>query len=121
MFSIILKKNIDNKIVYKLLKQVPKGKITTYKALAKAAGNPKGARAIGAIMRANPYAPIVPCHRVVYSNGGLGGFSGMKRLDDKVRMLKEEGIVVKDGKIKNFKEHYFDNFSLQKTKSTTLP
>jgi methylated-DNA-[protein]-cysteine S-methyltransferase len=73
-----LKKNIDRNLVYKLLKQVPKGRITTYKALAKAAGNPKGSRAVGAMMRANPYAPIVPCHRVVYSNSGWGGFSGLK-------------------------------------------
>jgi len=116
-----LKKKIDKKLVYKLLKQVPKGKITTYKALARAVGNPNGARAVGAIMRANPYAPIVPCHRVVYSNGGLGGFNGMKRIDDKVRMLKEEGIMIKDGRIEDLRKHYFENFSLQKTKKETLP
>lgn len=116
-----MKKNIDRNLVYKLLKQVPKGKITTYKALAKAAGNSKGSRAVGAIMRTNPYAPIVPCHRVVYSNGGLGGFSGLKRLDDKVKILKDEGVIVKDGKVENFEKHYFDNFSLDKAKKEILP
>ena len=116
-----MKKNIDRNLVYKLLKQVPKGKITTYKALATAAGNPNGSRAVGAIMRTNPYAPIVPCHRVVYNNGGLGGFSGLKRLDEKVGILKEEGVIVKNGKVEDFRELYFDNFSLEKTENETLP
>ena len=116
-----MKKKIDRKLVYKILKQVPKGKVTTYKALAKAVGHPNGARAIGAIMRTNPYAPIVPCHRVVCSNGGLGGFDGLRKLDKKVRILKEEGIIVKDGKIEDFQEHYFEDFSLIKAERESLP
>ncbi|MGD0330194.1 MAG: MGMT family protein [Nitrososphaeria archaeon] len=116
-----MKKNIDRNFIYKLLKQVPKGRVTTYKALAKASGNPKGSRAVGAIMRTNPYAPVVPCHRVVYSDSGLGGFSGLKRLDEKVKILKEEGVIVKDGKIEDFSEIFFDDFSSEKTKNETLP
>jgi methylated-DNA-[protein]-cysteine S-methyltransferase len=114
-------KKIDRNLVYKILKQVPKGKVTTYKALATAAGNPKGARAVGAMMRSNPYAPHVPCHRVVYSNGGLGGFDGVRKLDQKVKILREEGVIVKDGKIKDFREHYFEDFSLEKAENETLP
>ncbi|MGQ9780793.1 MAG: MGMT family protein [Nitrososphaeria archaeon] len=114
-------KKINRDLVYKILKQVPKGKVTTYKALAKAAGNPKGARAVGAMMRRNPYAPSVPCHRVVYSDGGLGGFDGLEKLDQKVKILGEEGVIVKDGKVEDFKQHYFEDFSLDKAEKETLP
>ncbi|MEM3470038.1 MAG: MGMT family protein, partial [Thermoproteota archaeon] len=51
------KKVIDRRLVYELLKQVPKGRVTTYGALARAVGHPDSARAIGALMRSNPYAP----------------------------------------------------------------
>lgn len=115
------KRVIDKNKVYKLLKQVPKGKITTYKGLAEAVGHPNAARAIGAIMRVNPYAPIVPCHRVVRSDGSLGGFSGTKRIGEKVKFLNSEGILVNDGKIVDFKEHLFKNFSLSATEKETLP
>ncbi len=60
--------------VYKLLKKVLKGRVTTYGALARAAKT--SPRAVGAMMRANPYAPIVPCHRVVMCDGSIGGFAG---------------------------------------------
>lgn len=112
---------IDRNLVYKLLKQVPEGKVTSYKALARAAGNPKASRAVGMFMKTNPYAPHVPCHRVVCSDGRLGGFSGKKRIDDKIRMLRDEGVPVKDGRIVDFKKHYFDNFSIEKAEKETLP
>ncbi|HLF54384.1 MAG TPA: MGMT family protein [Candidatus Nanoarchaeia archaeon] len=84
--------------VYKTLKgKVPKGKVTTYQALAKAIGNPKAARAVGNALNANPHAPVVPCHRVVKSSGEIGGFaSGTEK---KVNILKKEGITIKKGKI----------------------
>ncbi|MGB9728026.1 MAG: MGMT family protein [Nitrososphaeria archaeon] len=112
---------VDRNLVYKLLKQVPKGKVTTYKALAKAAGNPKASRAVGMFMRTNPYAPIVPCHRVVYNNGRIGGFAGKTRIKDKIKMLEEEGVIVKNGVIVDFQKHYFDNFSIEKAENETLP
>lgn len=84
---------------YKLLKKVPKGRVTTYKALAKAAGT-KGYRAIGQFMKHNPYAPDVPCHRVVASDGTTGGYNG--GIPKKIRMLKKEGITVKNERIENF-------------------
>lgn len=63
-------------------------------------------------MRRNPYAPEVPCHRVVKSDGSVGGFQGCKEgvlVNKKIRMLKEEGIGIEDGKIKEFekKKHCF--------------
>lgn len=91
-----------------MLKQVPKGRVTTYKALAKAVGHPDSARAIGALMRSNPYAPIVPCHRVVYSDGRLGGYGGIKGVGKKTRMLAKEGVKVKNGRIVDFKKRYFE-------------
>ena len=72
---------------YLLLRKVPRGKVTTYKAIAKAL-NTKAYHAVGNAMNKNPYAPKVPCHRVVQSNGNIGGFaSGTKK---KMIMLKGE-------------------------------
>ena len=92
-----------NEKVYALLRKVPKGKVTTYKALAEALGT-KAYRAVGQAMRCNPYAPEVPCHRVVASDGSIGGFSGKwdpksKEVKRKIRMLKKEGIKVKNNRI----------------------
>jgi len=114
------KKIIDKDLVYKLLKQVPRGRVTSYKALAKAAGHPNAARAIGGIMRRNPYAPIVPCHRVVYSDGRLGGFDGLTGISDKVRILAKEGVDVKGGRIVDFERHYFDGFALKLARKARL-
>lgn len=92
-----------NERCYEILKKVPKGKVTTYKALAEAM-NSKGYRAVGNAMNKNPYAPKVPCHRVVNSNGKPGGFAwGIKR---KIEMLKEEGIEIENNKINLEKYEY---------------
>ena len=55
--------------VYQITRQIPKGKVATYKQIAVLAGNPKAARAVGMCMRTNPDAPAVPCHRVVAADG----------------------------------------------------
>ncbi len=81
---------------YKILRKVPRGKVTTYKNIAHAL-NSKAYRAVGNAMNRNPYAPQVPCHRVVKTNGMVGGFaSGTK---NKIKLLKQEGIEIKKGKI----------------------
>lgn len=86
--------------IYKILKKVPSGKVTTYGILAKQAGVPKASRAVGNALNVNPYAPDVPCHRVVRSDGTIGGFaSGTK---NKTRILKTEGILIKNGKVIDF-------------------
>jgi len=80
---------------YRILRKVPKGKVTTYKALAERL-NTKAYR-VGNAMNRNPYAPKVPCHRVINSSGELGGFaSGIK---NKIKLLKKEGIQIKNNKI----------------------
>lgn|SRR3989344_6874846 len=85
-----------NEKCYAILRKVPKGKVTTYGSIARALKS-KGYRAIGNAMNKNPYSPKVPCHRVVKSNGELGGFAfGVEK---KIEMLKKEGVVVKNGKV----------------------
>ncbi len=85
---------------YDLLRKVPKGKVTTYKALAEKLGS-KAYRHVGKVMNKNPYSfnknGNVPCHRVIGSNGTLVGFAhGLKR---KTEMLNSEGVEVKNGKV----------------------
>ena len=103
--------NPFNQKIYSLLKKVPKGKVTTYKALAEAVGT-KAYRAVGQAMRCNPYSPIVPCHRVVKSDGSIGGFSGSinpnsKEVKRKIRMLKKEGVEVNGNRVVGFEKVLF--------------
>jgi len=94
---------------YSLLKTVPTGKVTTYKALAGAL-HTKAYRAIGQFMRTNPYAPIVPCHRVVASDGSIGGFNGKttgKNIERKIALLKQEGVLVQKRKIIDFQKKLY--------------
>ncbi|MFZ9006572.1 MAG: MGMT family protein [Nitrosopumilaceae archaeon] len=88
--------NLDEKI-YKKLLEVPKGKITTYGELAKAVGFTNGQRAVGKIMNKNPYPVFIPCHRVVKSDGKIGGYAYGEEI--KKNMLQKEGIKIKDDKI----------------------
>lgn len=89
---------------YSLLRKVPRGKITTYKDIAEAMGT-KAYRAVGTAMNKNPYAPEVPCHRVVNSNGEVGGFAN--GTSKKIEMLKKEGIPIKDNKVENFEKYLY--------------
>jgi len=90
--------------VYEFTKKIPRGKVTTYKKIAKAL-NCKAYRAVGTALNKNPYAPIVPCHRVVKSSGEIGGFASGTR--NKIKLLKKEGIKIKDNKIVDFKNVFF--------------
>lgn len=89
--------------VYALCKQIPKGKVSTYGAIAKAL-NKRGhaARAVGQALNKNPYAPSVPCHRVVSSDASIGGF-GFGGTVPKIELLEKEGIQVHNGKVVRFK------------------
>ena len=90
--------NLEQKI-YKKLLEVPKGQITTYGELAKAVGLKNGQRVVGKITNKNPYPVIIPCHRVVMSTGKIGGYAYGKHI--KTKMLSDEGIGIKNGKIVN--------------------
>lgn len=94
-----------NERCYEILKKVPKGKLTTYGDIAKKL-NCKAYRAVGNAMNKNPYAPKVPCHRVVCSNGKVGGFAFGK--DKKINILKSEGIEVKNEKVVDFEKKLFN-------------
>lgn len=87
------------KEVYRQLRLVPAGKVVTYGQLAAMAGRPKAARAVGMLMRANPDAPRTPCHRVVASDGSLHGYSGHGGILGKHRLLQNEGVQFKSGRV----------------------
>ena len=82
------------KRVWQELMKIPYGNIRSYKWLAAMAGNPKGSRAIGGALSRNRVAVVIPCHRVVQSSGGLGGFAC--GLDIKRKLLELEGVLPKN-------------------------
>ena len=87
--------------VYQLCSKIPKGKVATYKDIAQVLGM-KSYQAIGQVLKRNPYAPKVPCHRVVKSDGSIGGFKGKvrgKEIDEKIAMLEKEGVQIENNKI----------------------
>ena len=95
--------------VYRLVKKVPRGRVTTYKAVAEALGT-KAYQAVGQALRRNPNPKAIPCHRVVASEGSLGGFFGRKTkeaLVKKKELLKKEGVEFEGLKIKNFEKLLF--------------
>src|SRR3990167_8706695 len=78
--------------VYAVTRRIPRGKVATYGQVAKLAGSPKAARAVGYLMKTNPDAPKTPCHRVVASDGSLTGYSGHGGILGKKKMLIVEGV-----------------------------
>ena len=78
--------------VWKYLKTIPKGKVKTYKQVAIGINKPKSARAVANACGNNPYSPKIPCHRVIRSDGSLGGFSGPGGIKMKKKLLKKEGF-----------------------------
>ena len=85
-----------NQKVWTLTARVPKGRVTTYADIARAL-NTTAYRAVGNALNKNPYAPAVPCHRVVGSTGALTGFAG--GLAKKKALLAKEGVEVKNGRV----------------------
>ena len=90
--------------VLRALKKIPRGKITTYNALARAVGHPRAARAVGNALKKNPNLIKCPCHRVVKSDGRVGGYArGEKK---KIQILRKE-IKIKDGEVVDFEKALF--------------
>lgn len=83
--------------VLKLVSKVPRGWVTTYKELARALGNPRACRAVGNALASNPRPIKIPCHRVVCSDGKIGGYKLGSR--KKAELLLQEGVKVKDGRV----------------------
>lgn len=76
--------------VYEVVKKIPKGKVLTYKEVAKKAGNDNASRAVGSILHKN-FNPQIPCHRVIRSDGKLGGYN--RGAKNKIKLLREEGYL----------------------------
>ena len=90
-----MKKSFPTKFqlkVWNYLKTIPKGKVKTYKQVAVGINCPNSARAVANACAKNPYAPQVPCHRVIRSDGTLGGFSSLGGKKTKKKLLKKEGF-----------------------------
>ena len=82
------------KKVWNYLKTIRKGAVKTYKQVAIAINRPKSARAVANAVGKNPFAPKIPCHRVIRSDGSLGGYSGKGGVKTKKLLLKREGVIV---------------------------
>ena len=80
--------------VWKYLKTIPRGTVKSYKQVAIAIKRPKSARAVANACGKNPYAPKIPCHRVIRSDGGLGGYSGRGGIKTKLRLLRSEKVDI---------------------------
>ena len=82
-------------MVWRYLIKIPRGKVKTYKEIAIDLKIPNSARAIANACAKNPYAPTIPCHRVIRSDGKLGGYSGAGGVKMKEKLLKKEGYLLK--------------------------
>ena len=80
--------------VWSYLKKIPRGSVKTYSQVAKGIGKPLAARAVANAIGKNPYAPEIPCHRVIRSDGSLGGYSGKGGIKTKKLLLKREGVTL---------------------------
>ena len=83
------------KKVWGYLKTIRKGTVKTYKQVAIAINRPKSARAVANAVGKNPFPPKIPCHRVIRSDGSLGGYSGKGGILKKRRLLKSEKVLIK--------------------------
>ena len=79
--------------VWKYLKTIKKGSLKTYKQVAIGINRPKATRAVANAVGKNPFAPKIPCHRVIRSDGSLGGYSGKGGVKTKKLLLKREGVI----------------------------
>ena len=80
--------------VWNFLKKIPRGKVKTYSEVAKSIGKPLAVRAVANAIGKNPLAPQIPCHRVIRSDGSLGGYSGKGGIKTKRLLLKKEGVTL---------------------------
>jgi len=98
------KKNFKQKI-FAIVRKIPKGSFSTYKEVACLAGSPRAYRAVGNILAKN-YDPKIPCHRVVRSDGDIGGYNhGIK---NKIKLLKKEGVESPLFKLRDVGRQSFD-------------
>ena len=92
--------------VLKLTERIPKGKVATYKTIAEKLGT-KAYQAVGSALKNNEHPIVIPCHRVINSDGDIGSYAGIYHNPKKKKLLEEEGITVKGNKID---KKYFHSF-----------
>ena len=93
---------------YNLVRQIPKGYVSSYGAVARALGDIRASRAVGQMMNQNPHPDNMPCYKIVYSDGRVGGFAlGQK---EKIKRLRHDNITIKDEKITDFESVFFNDF-----------
>ena len=90
----ILKGTNFQKKIWRYLKTIKKGQTKSYLDVAKAINNPKAVRAVANAIGKNPHGPKIPCHRVIRSDGSLGGYSGLGGIRTKKKLLKSEGVLL---------------------------
>lgn len=73
--------------------KIPKGQTRSYKQIAQSIGHPNAYRAVGSVLKINPLAPRIPCHRVIKSSGEIGNFSGKGGPEGKIAMLRKEKAI----------------------------
>ena len=91
--------------VLELTGRIPPGRVTTYGEIARALGDAGSSRAVGNALHRNPRPVETPCHRVVKSDGSLGGYS--RGVSEKIKLLQKEGIQIKNDRILDFKTLFF--------------
>lgn len=91
--------------IYTILGMIPAGRVTTYGEIARAVGRPGAARAAGQVLNRNPRLGEVPCHRVVYADGRIGGYRG--GVSKKIKLLRFEGVTVVNNQIENFEQQRY--------------
>lgn len=89
----MVRRNLFREKVVTIVKGIKRGKTMTYKEVARRAGHPGAARAVGAIMASNN-DKRVPCHRVIRSDGTLGGYNGLQGTKSKLALLRKEGVKI---------------------------
>ena len=98
--------NFNDKVL-RLCSKIPKGKITTYKEISKKL-NTKAYRAVGYALKQNKKTRVIPCHRVINSNGSLRGYKGKLNNKEKIKVLTKEGIKIKNNKVVDFEKVLFN-------------
>ena len=84
--------------VWLVCRKIPSGKTSTYKEIAIKIGKPNAARAVALALKRNPFAPLVPCHRIIRSDGTIGGYSAKGGVQEKIRLLKKENRKARNTK-----------------------
>jgi methylated-DNA-[protein]-cysteine S-methyltransferase len=95
--------------VWAIIERIPNGRVTTYKIIAEKLGT-RAYRAVGNACRRNPHAPKIPCHRVINSDGRVGGYMGKTsgaQVEKKIRLLRGEGIEIKGDRVLNLEKVLF--------------